>query len=363
MPRHTNKLGFFSKLILLLNALALLALFASYSASFVNPTLFWPTAIFGLAYPPILLANIVFVFYWLIKKPKFAIASLVAILIGWPLMTKHITFNSSTAAATAEDSTLRVMSYNVHLFQAIQDKNTQTQDSVIKLVQDHQPDVLCMQEFQSTVTGEQKFTEKMKKACDFKDYYFSPANENAYHGYGHVTFSKYPIVDAGVINDYSYGINRIVFTDIVKDQDTIRVYNVHLRSFLLQDEDKDFIKNPSGADDEKAAGKRVGRKLKDAFYYRSRQVEYLLAHFETTKHPKLVMGDFNDTPMSFSVNTIGKNMNNAFQKKGNGWGVTHFEVFPILQIDYIFSDYDVLDYGIVKRKFSDHYPIWADVKL
>ncbi|MCL7988712.1 endonuclease/exonuclease/phosphatase family protein [Sphingobacterium sp. lm-10] len=361
MPRHTNKLGFFSKSVLLINVLAVLALIASYSASFINPTFFWPTALFGLAYPPILLANIIFVIYWLVRRPLFALASFVTILIGWPLMTKHVAFNSVTEHE--KDSVLRVMSYNVHLFEAIQDRNTHTQDSVIKLVQDNKPDVLCMQEFQSTVVGEQKFTEKVKKTCGFKDYYFSPANKNSYHGYGHVVFSKYPIVDAGVINDYSYGINRIVFTDIVKDLDTIRIYNVHLRSFLLQDEDKDFIKNPSGAQDEKVATKRVGRKLKDAFYYRSRQVEHLLAHFDTTKYPKLVMGDFNDTPMSYSVNTIGKNMNNAFQKKGNGWGVTHFEVFPILQIDYIFSDFEVLDYGIIKRKFSDHYPIWADVKL
>ncbi len=362
MSRYTNSLGFFSKIVLLLNSLAVLTLVASYSASFINPTFFWPTALFGLAYPPILLANLFFVIYWLFRKPLFATFSFFTILIGWPLMSKHVAFNSSTPVDSG-DSVLRVMSYNVHLFQAISDKNVHTQDSVIKLVQDSQPDVLCMQEFQSTVSGDQKFTEKMKKACNFKAYYFSPANENAYHGYGHVTFSKYPIVDAGVINDYSYGINRIVFTDIVKEQDTIRVYNVHLRSFLLQDEDKDFIKNPSGTPDEKAASKRVGRKLKDAFYYRSRQVEHLLAHFDDTTYPKLVMGDFNDTPMSYSVNTIGKTMNNAFQKKGRGWGVTHFEVFPILQIDYIFADFDVLNYGIIKRKFSDHYPIWADVKL
>lgn len=363
MSKRNRKLGFISKIVALANVFAILALLFSYSASFINPTLFWPTAIFGLAYFPILLANIILCLYWAVRRPIFALASLVAILIGWPLMTKHVTFNTSSAVDHPSDSTLRVMSYNVHLFEAIQDPAIKTQDSIIELINERQPDVLCMQEFHSRITGKQKFTDKLKKDCHFEDFYFSPATENEHHGYGHIIFSKFPIIDAGVINDYSYGINRIVYTDIVKNTDTIRVYNVHLRSFVLQDEDKDFIKNPSAAEDEKGATKRVGRKLKDAFYYRSRQVEYLLAHFEKTKYPKLVMGDFNDTPMSFSVNTIGKNMQNAFQQKGNGWGVTHFEIFPILQIDYIFSDFDVLDYGVVKKKFSDHYPIWADVKL
>ena len=76
------------------------------------------------------------------------------------------------------------------------------------------------------------------------------------------------------------------------------------------------------------------------------------------------MGDFNDTPMSYAVNLISNGMNNAFQKKGRGWGVTHFDLLPIFQIDYILSsiDLEVVNYQIIKKKLSDHYPLWADLK-
>ena len=75
------------------------------------------------------------------------------------------------------------------------------------------------------------------------------------------------------------------------------------------------------------------------------------------------MGDFNDTPMSYSVNILSKNMNNAFEQKGFGWGVTYFGILPIFQIDYILCDKKIKieDYGILKEKLSDHYPIWADL--
>jgi len=82
-------------------------------------------------------------------------------------------------------------------------------------------------------------------------------------------------------------------------------------------------------------------------------------------YPYIVMGDFNDTPMSYSVNLVSKGLHNAFKERGAGWGVTHYEIFPIFQIDYILAspNFDILSYHIVKRKLSDHYPIWSDLKL
>ncbi|MGO3307239.1 MAG: endonuclease/exonuclease/phosphatase family protein, partial [Sphingobacterium sp.] len=61
----------------------------------------------------------------------------------------------------------------------------------------------------------------------------------------------------------------------------------------------------------------------------------------------------------------GKDLINTFNEKGQGWGVTHYEMLPILQIDYIFcsKSFQVEQYKIVKEKLSDHYPVWADIHL
>ncbi|MGJ1264595.1 endonuclease/exonuclease/phosphatase family protein [Sphingobacterium spiritivorum] len=361
-----KKLGFLSKTVFIANLLAVVALLLSYSASFINPKTFWPLAFFGLGYLPILLINIGFVGYWLMRKPKHALISFITILIGWNLLTKHWNFSGDhTQEITAADSSIRVLSFNVHLFKtAKKGEEKDFKREVLGIIDSIKPDVICFQEYYSKIKGKHVYAKELRENFGYKYWYFEPASVNDYEAYGQAIFSKYPVIHSGTIVKNEYGINRIIYADIEKGKKSMRIYNVHLRSFALQNEDKDFIQNPSG-ESNKTATRRVGRKLKQAFASRSEQAEALKEHIETAKIPYMVMGDFNDTPMSYSVNLIGKGMQNAFQKKGSGWGVTHYEMLPIFQIDYIFTskDFNILNYQIVKRKLSDHYPIWADVQL
>ncbi|MBE8713197.1 endonuclease/exonuclease/phosphatase family protein [Sphingobacterium hungaricum] len=359
-----KNLGFFSKTIFIVNVFAILALLLSYSAAYINPKSFWPIAFFGLGYLPILLINVGFVIYWVLRKPKLALFSLIPILFGWNLMTKHINFNGSDSADSTAD--VRVMSFNVHLFKPAKHVEANVKSETIDLINEVNPDVICFQEFYSRIKGSKKFTDELLAKSELKHVYFAPAVENSHEGYGQAIFSKYPIINSGMIKKNEFGINRIIYADVLKDKDTIRVYNVHLRSFALQNEDKEFIQNPSNStESDKKISTRLGLKIKEAFTLRSNQAESLREHIKETTHPSVVMGDFNDTPMSYSVNLIGKNMLNAFQEKGNGWGVTHYEMLPLFQIDYILCSpqFAVNDYHIVKKKLSDHYPIWADLSF
>lgn len=79
----------------------------------------------------------------------------------------------------------------------------------------------------------------------------------------------------------------------------------------------------------------------------------------------LIMGDFNDTPLSFAVNHVGKGMQNTFKERARGWGQTYNGDFPNFQIDYILvsSDFNVRRYEIIREKLSDHYPVMADISL
>lgn len=363
MLSKKKNLGFFSKTMMLANLASIAALLLCYTASFINPKSFWPISFLGLGYLPLLVINFGFIIYWLLRKPKFALLSFVTILLGWNLMSKHITFNHPTNRL---DSSFRVMTYNVHMLEPVIESDKKAKDRFIEIIRSANPDVLCLQEFNSTIRGNQRLSEEIKTAVDFDNYYFAPSQQNDYSAYGQVIFSKYPIINSGLIKKNEYGVNRIIYVDLVRNDDTVRVYNVHLRSFGLQDEEKEFIQNPStGQGIEETKTRRVGRKLKGAFEQRSNQAESLFAHMQETQFPKIVLGDFNDTPMSYSVNLIGRNMKNAFQEKGMGWGVTHFEMLPILQIDYIFCDpiFQVHNYQIIKTKLSDHYPIYADLIL
>jgi len=362
----SHKLGYFSKTIFTFNILAALALLLSYSASIINPQQFWPIAFFGLGFLPILLINIGFIIYWLLRKKRYALLSLITILLGWNLLGKHINFkNNKEKIISKIDSNIRVMSFNVLMFKKYNNPKDNFREETLELLQTIDPDIICFQEFYSRLKGSKQFTKAIKRKGDFEDYYFEPTSQNDYEGYGPAIFSKYPIINQGSIYKNGYGINRIIFVDVKRESDTLRVYNVHLRSFALQDEDKEYVQKSTAnikANDEEST-KRVGRKLKRAFSNRTEQAKSLRTHMDKCPYPYIVMGDFNDTPMSYSVNLIAKDMNNAFAEQGFGWGVTHFGLLPIFQIDYILCDkrLKIENYGIIKERLSDHYPIWADL--
>ncbi len=365
--QRRQRLGYFSKTVFTANLLAVIALLLSYGAGYIDPVSFWPLAFFGLAYLPILLVNLGFVIYWLIRKKRYMLLSLIPILAGWTLLSKHINFKNNQAKLVVKaESNIRVMSFNAHLFQHTADMNDDFKEETIELVNTVNPDVICFQEFYSRIRGDKQFVKMLKAQADFEDYYFEPSVKNDLEGYGQAIFSKFPIIHSGSISKHGYGVNRIIFVDVKREADTLRVYNVHLRSFALQEEDKEFIqKSASEQVKDETRTKRIGRKLKRAFTNRSEQAKLLRSHIEASPYPCVVAGDFNDTPMSYSVNLIGKGLKNAFLEQGFGWGVTHYELMPIFQIDYIFCSkkFQVDNYGIVKERLSDHYPIWADLGL
>lgn len=370
MARKTffkKNLGFFSKTIFLCNMIAVVLLLLSYSASFINPIGIWPIAFLGLGYLPILLVNLGFVLYWLLRRPKYAFFTLIPILVGWGLLTKHMGFRQEAVAAPKTAASMRIMTYNAHLFKDVKEgEKKDIKGEVMDIIKDTQPDILCFQEFYTKIKGSKKFLDKINDQAGFEDFYFEPAMKSSNEAYGQVIYSKFPIINSGIIAHNEYGINRIIYADIVKGSDTIRVYNVHLRSFALQNEDKEFIQNPSGTPEiSEGASRRLGRKLKYAFAKRSQQAAALKKHIDGTSYPIIVMGDFNDTPMSYSVNLVSKNLINSFQEKGSGWGVTHYEMLPLFQIDYILcsKQFEVNNYKIIKQKLSDHYPVFSDIKM
>ncbi len=82
-------------------------------------------------------------------------------------------------------------------------------------------------------------------------------------------------------------------------------------------------------------------------------------------YPVIICGDFNDVPNSYAYSKIGKNMHNAFVKKGAGIGRTFSRITPTLRIDNIFTDkkFTIEQYTRIKEKLIDHYPIIADITL
>lgn len=370
--RRTKKLGVISKFMLLTNSLAVLVLLLSYLAPVVDPMGFWPIAFLGIAYLPLLVVNSIFIFYWLlIRRATYAALSLVAILIGWNTLNKHVGFSAGVPAevVAAPDSTaIRLLTYNVHFFKAFDEQSNalDIKDEVMRVIGDISPDVVCIQEYYTRKKGKHKMDRAFEENMGLPYRFVFPSEENDYEAYGLAIFSKYPILSSGHLPNHEYGVNRMIYVDINKNGKRFRVYNVHLRSIGFQKEDYDFINSPAKTIEKDAAStRRIGSRLKQAFRARSGQAEALKSHTSACEIPFIIAGDFNDTPISYAVSQVSSGMRNAFQEKGRGWGVTYNGDFPNFQIDYILAsnEFAVRHYQIIKKKLSDHYPVWADVAL
>ncbi|MGK6350634.1 endonuclease/exonuclease/phosphatase family protein [Parapedobacter sp. DT-150] len=369
--RHVKQLGFFGKSVLLVNLIAVAGLLLSYLAPVINPQTFWPIAFFGIAYLPLLVINGLFIIYWLMRRMLYAGISLLAVLLGWGTLTKHIGFSGTvpeSVVASPDTAHIRLLTYNVHFFRAFEQKDTELtiREDAMRLMDSISPDVVCIQEYYTRQKGRYNMAKEFERKIGTSYRYISPTAENDYEAYGLAIFSRYPIVETGHLADHEYGVNRIIYADIDKNGKVFRVYNVHLRSFGFQQEDYDFINRPSKTIEKDAAStKRIGSRLKHAFSARSAQAAALRAHSDSCSTPYIVAGDFNDTPLSYAVNKVSAGLKNAFLEKGRGWGVTYNGDFPNFQIDYILAskEFEVRHYQIIKAKLSDHYPVWADLQL
>src|SRR5690606_16624149 len=100
----SKNLGLFSKTIFLANIVAILFLLLSYAATIINPQTFWPLAFLGLGYLPILIVNILFVIYWLLRRPKVALWTIIPILFGWNLLGQHLGLRTENNDLSKSDS-------------------------------------------------------------------------------------------------------------------------------------------------------------------------------------------------------------------------------------------------------------------
>lgn len=360
----------FSKFVLAMNVFAVVALLLSYLASYIDPAKFWVISFFGLAYPAILAINILFIIYWLLRLPKLALISGLTILAGWSVILNYIGFRESTAIMVpkSSESFLRVMTYNVHNFKQFGDKNNKfTKELILDIIRNEQPDVICFQEFFSRKRGEYNFRKLILQILETEHYYFKPSTDNGYEAIGMAIFSKFPIVNKGNIQfAKKMNWNEAVYADIKKGGKTFRIYNVHFQSISFQPEDYRYLKKvTSEIETDVESSKKIGYRLKNAFIKRSNQARMLKEHTEKSPLPYIIAGDFNDTPISYTVKTISRGMNNSFREMGSGFGVTYNGAFPNFQIDYIFTspEFTVKNYLIINKKLSDHYPVRTDLEL
>ena len=86
-------------------------------------------------------------------------------------------------------------------------------------------------------------------------------------------------------------------------------------------------------------------------------------NINTSQYPTIICGDFNDTPMSYTYYSLAKKHKDTFREAGSGFGASFVPLWPLLRIDYILfpQEYECIKHTTHKIKYSDHYPISAEI--
>jgi len=348
------------KLFLGFNVFFSLCLIFSYLAVHINPGDFTLPAFFGLAYPYLLLVNIVFSVIWAVKLRPEALISVVVILAGFTHFSNYIRLFRHREKETGN---ILVMSYNLMLLSNyLSPDNKETEKKILSLLKSSEPDILFLQELYITGDAEKK-DEEIKKALGGKYYsHLKLLGKGKNKYYGIATYTKYKIAGRGeIIHPGSSSLS--IYTDVIISGDTFRVFNNHLQSFRLKKVEKSFMEELIESENKEALNEimSLSVSLKKGFVQRALQSQVVKDYINRSPYPVIVAGDFNDTPVSYTYRKIRKGLKDSFVTSGYGAGFTYRGNYPPNRIDYILYDDSLINtkFEILRVKYSDHYPVKA----
>ena len=283
--------------------------------------------------------------------------SIVAILVGWSFIPRYIQFKGKTI----EKGDIKVLSYNVQNFAGDGNNRSETANKIVDFLKEQNADIICMQEvgfFRNRIFNLKNVVGKLGS---INHYHFARSRGNT----GSVTMTRYPIINMGEIR-FENSTNISIYTDVLIEKDTVRIFNVHLQSYLIDPYQYDVIESPDFTEEKDLNEMRaIGSKFKTAFQRRAVQVREIKKYIDESPYHVLICGDFNDTPASFSYYKLRGNLKDAFVASGRGIDRTYVGRLPSFRIDNIFYSHGFQAYNFRTYNFrvSDHLPISCELVM
>jgi endonuclease/exonuclease/phosphatase family metal-dependent hydrolase len=340
-----KKLSWFNKIVFGFNIVITVLTFVAYILPFLAPKMFPLLSVLTLILPLFLILNALFFIYWLLQLKRQVFLSGLVLLLGITFINKFYKFSSNDIEKEEKDFT--VMSYNVRLFNLfdwLADDNVG--NTILGFINDQNPDVLCIQEY----------SENAK--VDLRAYkYKAVFMEGRQIKTGQAIFSKFPIFNSGDFKIPTAG-NNVIFADIKRGKDTLRVYNIHLQSIKISPDVNEISEHVDAINQSKS--QQLFNRIRDAFKKQEQQADILVKHRNDCKYPVIICGDMNNSPFSYVYRHIKSDLNDCFEDAGNGFGQTYkFKYYPA-RIDYIFASKKMKVKSFTtftKFENSDHFPI------
>ena len=348
---------FLGIMLLLVNLVFAGFLVLSGYSSYIHPVSHPYLAATGLAFPFFLIVNVAFLLFWIMVYRKYALLSLMVLLICYKPIHIYFPLNQ---LKTSEKETLKVLSYNTLSLAGHAPHTGEKKNPVLEYILGCKADIVCLQEVQG---GGELSLNRIKKVLKYPYSHFQQLDG----GNGLACYSRFPIITAKRI-DYESDNNGSVLYLIKIENDTVAVINNHLESNKLTMDDRELysamLRSPKKSD-LKGNSKMLGGKIAEAGAIRARQADVIaeVVKEQLQKGRSLVVcGDFNDSPLAYPHRVIGDGLNDAFVEAGSGIGVSYNRNYFYFRIDHILvsKDWTVTECVVDRStKASDHYPVWG----
>lgn len=326
------------RLFLLLTAIAAIAVVAIY----IPPDEFYPAGFATLATPFLLIGTAIALVYFLFQKSRWSLAP-AAVIVLFLVITNGMFSLGLHKEGAGDRKTVKVISYNVNTLNYFDrsQKYTGTLTAFASWLSDVHPDIVCLQE---TVPA------NFYKILPSYYRYFSGKETLEGDSLGLFIISRYPIAFAGKREFAFNSFNRLIWADIVINHDTIRVINVHLKSYNFY----------------KASRLRKLKNIKGGLMARSYHAKLIRNFIDESPYRVVLCGDLNEPPHSYVYHTLSHKLRNAFEDAGTGYSYTYNFLGSPVRIDNIFAS-DGVVFSSYKAyhdiTLSDHFPIEADIVL
>ncbi|SFD69995.1 Metal-dependent hydrolase, endonuclease/exonuclease/phosphatase family [Flavobacterium phragmitis] len=334
-----------------LNIVLTVLTFSVYIMPFLAPKSFPLLSVLTLFMPAFFVANGLFFVYWAIQFKKRLILSGLVLLTGITFINKFYKFSAKEYVQDEKD--FSIMSYNVRLFNVFKwlDRDD-IPENIKAFIDEKDPDILCIQEYSNSAHLDLKVYPHRYIFIDGKKIKT-----------GQAIFSKFPIIDEGNIV-FPKSDNNVVYADIKRGKDIIRVYNMHLQSIKISPDVTEISDDIDNVNQKKS--QRIYARISKSFKQQQEQAEIFKEHIKKCKYPIIICGDMNNSAFSYIYRSIKGKLKDAFEEAGEGFGATYkFKYYPA-RIDYIFTDSKMK----VKQfksfpdfENSDHYPIMTRLSI
>lgn len=357
--KNGNGMGWGSKFLSFWSWLAVLFMWACAASIHLSPNVWGKyLSLLGLSFPAGLAAVAATALACLLFKPKLLFIHLLGVACCFSAVRDYCPVNLSSPPPKGA---LKLLSYNT---EGIGSHKLDGLDfEAVRYVCSQEADFIAMQEM------------NYRKAKDDSLNVERTMKRYGYHYLHHIVYnnslalaSKWPITGVeSICGSKHNGVAAFFVTP--KPGDTVIVINAHLESMHLSNKQRQsfhsMVKNPEEADTIKGKLALI-KQIAQSSTQRALQADTLADYITRHKgHKILLMGDFNNTPISYAHHRICSLLTDCYKAAGNGIGRSFNKDAIYVRIDNIFCSSHYKPYTTRVDNsvpFSDHYPIITYLK-